>query len=175
MSVAEVSIIANPISRKHGGDWAGGDTLGESFRVGQRRSLDPAMDLSCLPCASPAISALGPLGCGTKAMHCPFGVISVFFFFIKYLIETPQPHLGLARVYLSQLDAFSSGIHPHLLDRPGHAGIRGIRGLRDLAIGSRSDWLVKDSRINALRRAMLNRISNNRSEDGELAIPFFLL
>lgn len=173
MSVAEVSIIANPISRKHGGDWAGGDTLGESFRVGQRRSLDPAMDLSCLPCASPAISALGPLGCGTKAMHCPFGVISVFFFFIKYLIETPQPHLGLARVYLSQLDAFSSGIHPHLLDRPGHAGIRGIRGLRDLAIGSRSDWLVKDSRINALRRAMLNRISNNRSEDGELAILFF--
>ena len=54
-----------------------------------------------------------------KVMHCPFGVISVFFFFIKYLIETPKPHLGLARVYLSQLDAFSSGIHPHLLDRLG--------------------------------------------------------
>lgn len=94
----------------------------------------------------PVVTRLeNPFELDNAAMHCPFGVISVFFFFIKYLIETPQPHLGLARVYLSQLDAFSSGIHPHLLDR--------------------SDWLVKDSRINALRRAVLNRISNNRSED----------
>lgn len=53
----------------------------------------------------------------TEALQCVFGVISVFFFFIKYLIETDAPHLSLARLYLSQLDAFSSGIHPHLLDR----------------------------------------------------------
>ncbi|CAK9011461.1 unnamed protein product [Durusdinium trenchii] len=79
-----------------------------------------------------------PLELDRAALHCVFGVISVFFFFIKYLIETDQPHLGLARAYLSQLDAFSSGIHPHLLDK--------------------SDWLVKDSRINALRRAVLTRL-----------------
>ena len=53
----------------------------------------------------------------TQALHCVFGVVSIFFFFIKYLIETEQPHIGLARAYLSQLDTFSSGIHPHLLDR----------------------------------------------------------
>lgn len=85
-----------------------------------------------------------PVELDYAATRCPFGVISVFFFFIKYLIETKQPHLGIARVYFSQLDAFASGIHPHLLDR--------------------SEWLVKDSRINALRRAMLRSISNKSQE-----------
>ena len=51
LMLIEVSIIANPISRKHGGDWAGGDTLGEPFRVGQRRSLDPTCHGSKLPSA----------------------------------------------------------------------------------------------------------------------------
>eukprot|EP00438_Fugacium_kawagutii_P022000 Skav217028 [mRNA] locus=scaffold1803:338853:352289:- [translate_table: standard] len=111
-----------------------------------------------------------PLELDNAAVHCPFGVISVFFFFIKYLIETEKPHMGLARVYLSQLDAFSSGIHPHLLDRqePRAALAATLLYLERLCLCQllpplapcRSDWLVKDSRINALRRAMLNRLRN---------------
>mmetsp|Transcript_10298 Transcript_10298/g.31034 ORF Transcript_10298/g.31034 Transcript_10298/m.31034 type:complete len:565 (-) Transcript_10298:21-1715(-) len=72
-----------------------------------------------------------------EAALCPFGVIAVLFFWIKYLIEGDTPQLPAAIAYFSLLDAFSSGMHPHLLDR--------------------SDWLVKDSRLIALRRALLGR------------------
>ncbi|CAJ1406967.1 unnamed protein product [Effrenium voratum] len=88
-----------------------------------------------------------PLELDRAATHCVFGVVAVFFFFVKYLIESEQPHMGLASLYLSQLDAFSSGIHPHLLDR--------------------SDWLVKDSRLSALRRAMLGRLASQKAPDAE--------
>lgn len=79
-----------------------------------------------------------------EAAHCPFGLVTVLFFFVKFLIETPEPKLSAARSYFSTLDAFSSGFHPHLLDR--------------------SDWLVKDSRISALRRALLGRLRPPSSE-----------
>lgn len=69
---------------------------------------------------------------------CPFGVIAVMFFFIKYLIEGAEPNIHLARMYFSFLDGFASGMHPSLIDR--------------------ADWLVKDSRITALRRSLLNRL-----------------
>jgi len=72
-----------------------------------------------------------------EVLMCPFGVISILFFFVKFLIEGPEPKLGTARVYYSLLDSFYSGMHPNLLDR--------------------GDWLVKDSRISALRRALLGR------------------
>ncbi|CAE8712010.1 unnamed protein product [Polarella glacialis] len=70
--------------------------------------------------------------------HCPFGVISVLFFFVKYLIEGDSPKLSAARSYFSLLDAMSSGMHPHLLDR--------------------ADWLVTDARISSLRRVVLGRL-----------------
>lgn len=73
-----------------------------------------------------------------EATHCPFGVISTLFFFIKFLIESGQQQLQLAKFYFSTLDGLSSGMHPHLLDA--------------------SEWLVKDSRISALRRALLGRM-----------------
>lgn len=73
-----------------------------------------------------------------EASHCPFGIISTLFFFVKYLIESAKPQLQLARYYFSMLDAFASGMHPHLLER--------------------SDWPVKDQRLSALRRAMLGRL-----------------
>lgn len=69
---------------------------------------------------------------------CPFGVIAMLFFFIKFLIEGDDPNIQMARVYFSVLDGFASGMHPSLLDR--------------------ADWLVKDSRLNALRRSLLNRL-----------------
>ena len=50
--------------------------------------------------------------------------------FRKYLIESTKPHLTLARQYYSQLDAFASGIHPHLLDRPGKQNESTSRSLR---------------------------------------------
>lgn len=73
-----------------------------------------------------------------ESLVCPFGVISVFFFFVKFLIEGPNPQLDMARLYFSTLDSFTSGMHPHLLET--------------------ADWLVRDSRIIALRRALLKRI-----------------
>ena len=70
----EVSIIANPISRKHGGDWAGGDTLGESFRVGQRRSLDPNCHVRHLPSRHWAHWAAEPRPCTVHlvSFRCSF-------------------------------------------------------------------------------------------------------
>eukprot|EP00933_Yihiella_yeosuensis_P025404 TRINITY_DN19738_c0_g2_i3.p1 TRINITY_DN19738_c0_g2~~TRINITY_DN19738_c0_g2_i3.p1 ORF type:complete len:588 (+),score=99.63 TRINITY_DN19738_c0_g2_i3:172-1764(+) len=87
-----------------------------------------------------------------ETAHCPFGVISVLFFFVKYLIEQPQPQLGTARIFMSLLDALSSGMHPHLLDR--------------------SDWLVKDSRIMALRRAILGRIRAPEDEPRQYPLVY---
>mmetsp|Transcript_106891 Transcript_106891/g.312504 ORF Transcript_106891/g.312504 Transcript_106891/m.312504 type:complete len:563 (-) Transcript_106891:57-1745(-) len=72
-----------------------------------------------------------------EAALCPFGLIAVLFFWIKYLIEGEVPQLAAALAYSSLLDTFASGMHPKLLDR--------------------SDWLVKDHRIVALRRALLGR------------------
>eukprot|EP00928_Gymnodinium_smaydae_P007364 TRINITY_DN12653_c0_g9_i1.p1 TRINITY_DN12653_c0_g9~~TRINITY_DN12653_c0_g9_i1.p1 ORF type:complete len:547 (+),score=71.90 TRINITY_DN12653_c0_g9_i1:81-1721(+) len=69
---------------------------------------------------------------------CPFGIIAVLFFFVKFLIEEAgSSKFGMARVHFSLLDIVASGMHPHLLDR--------------------ADWLVKDSRLSALRRAVLSR------------------
>ncbi|OLQ11012.1 putative glucuronoxylan glucuronosyltransferase F8H [Symbiodinium microadriaticum] len=101
-----------------------------------------------------SMAAIGPLMTRLEnpheldfaATHCVFGVVAVYFFFVKYLIESTKPHLTLARQYYSQLDAFSSGIHPHLLDR--------------------SDWLVKDARLSALRRALLSRLRPGKEDPG---------
>ncbi|CAE7641986.1 tas [Symbiodinium sp. CCMP2592] len=101
-----------------------------------------------------SMAAIGPLMTRLEnpheldfaATHCVFGVVAVYFFFVKYLIESTKPHLTLARQYYSQLDAFSSGIHPHLLDR--------------------SDWLVKDARLSALRRALLGRLRPGKGDPG---------
>lgn len=81
---------------------------------------------------------------------CPFGVIAVLFFFVKYLIEGEQPKLEMARIYYSLLDNFASGMHPSLMDK--------------------SDWLVKDSRILALRRALLNKLRAANDPDGVKAL-----
>lgn len=67
---------------------------------------------------------------------CPFGLISVLFFFVKYLIENDGSDLYHARVYFSLLESFTSTVHPHLLDR--------------------SSWPVKDSRLVSLRRDLLS-------------------
>ncbi|CAE8602081.1 unnamed protein product [Polarella glacialis] len=83
--------------------------------------------------------------------HCPFGVISVLFFFVKYLIEGDSPKLSAARSYFSLLDAMSSGMHPHLLDR--------------------ADWLVTDARISSLRRVLLGRL-RPRSEPSRKPLVF---
>jgi len=77
-----------------------------------------------------------------STMICPFGVIAVMFFFIKYLIELPTPSINAAMTWLSILDGIASGMHPHLLDG--------------------SDWLVKDHRIIALRRAVLQKTAPTR-------------
>mmetsp|Transcript_144143 Transcript_144143/g.461480 ORF Transcript_144143/g.461480 Transcript_144143/m.461480 type:complete len:556 (+) Transcript_144143:63-1730(+) len=73
-----------------------------------------------------------------EAIMCPFGVIAVLFFFVKFLLESADPNVEMARIYMSLLDAFSSGMHPHLLDA--------------------ADWLVKDARVVSLRRVMLRHL-----------------
>lgn len=83
-----------------------------------------------------------------EAALCPFGIIAALFFFVKLLIESAEPQLGVARFYFSLLDAFSSGMHPHLLDM--------------------ADWLVKDVRLGALRKAMLRRL---RPTEGLRRLP----
>lgn len=72
-----------------------------------------------------------------EAALCPFGLIAILFFWIKYLIEGEAPQLAAALAYSSLLDTFASGMHPALLDR--------------------ADWLVKDARLVALRRALLGK------------------
>jgi len=69
---------------------------------------------------------------------CPFGVVAILFFFVKFLVEEPEPRIEMVRTFFSMLDGYASGMHPHLLDA--------------------SDWLVKDARIAALRRALLQRL-----------------
>jgi len=90
-----------------------------------------------------------------EALMCPFGVIAMLFFFVKYLIEDPEPNLGAARTYYSLLDAYVSGMHPSLIDR--------------------ADWLVRDSRVISLRRALLGRIRALHNPHGRKRRPLIFV
>lgn len=83
-----------------------------------------------------------PGGFDREAQVCPSGVVSVLFYFVKFLIERDEPILGAAKVYFSILDDYSSMMHPSLLDKSG--------------------WLVKDRRINSVRDNLLSKLRAKR-------------
>lgn len=39
-----------------------------------------------------------PAAFDAEAMVCPFGLIAVYFFFVKFLLERPDPDVALAKV-----------------------------------------------------------------------------
>jgi len=69
---------------------------------------------------------------------CPYGVVAMLFFFVKFLIERAAPKLWPAKVYFSLLDDCTSMMHPSLLDR--------------------ADWLVRGRRVNAVRSNLLSKL-----------------
>lgn len=85
-----------------------------------------------------------PGGMDREAQVCPYGIIAVLFFFVKFLIERDSPLLGPAKIYFSLLDDYSSTMHPSLIDR--------------------ADWLVKDRRVSSVRSNLLKKLRNEDTQ-----------
>lgn len=119
-------------------EWTRGSTHGVDWDE-VRRALHRMPFPESVPTIQRVVKRLErPVDLDREAALCPFGVVAVLFFFVKFLVEGAAAKFDIARIYFSLLDMYHSGAHPHLLNG--------------------ADWLVKDSRVTALRRAILSRL-----------------
>lgn len=115
-----------------------------------RQKLHNAPVEQSISVVAPIVGSLhGSADLDFESKMCPFGIIAVYFFFVKFLVESSDQKLGMVLAYMSMLDMASSGVHPHLVDS--------------------ADWLVKGYRLAALRRAVLRQIRSSNGVGIEIA------